>query len=198
MFKIESWIVVLVLILAFMLPFAALAQETTPEPTPVIVESPPPDPVTETPGDPPATTPETLLGQLYSVLKDFTYIAWAAAGVVVIVGLLKIVLSVAGVSLTGNAAILLTLVVQVLIWLAYSVANYFGQGETFQAWYLNVVDVFRSLLPLAGALFAGHVLYTKAQAAGVPVLGFKPAPKLKPATRPPAPIEPEGQDRLKP
>src|SRR5688500_11793959 len=67
-------------------------------PTPVIVEEPPPNPIPpDEPGELPVTTPETLLGQFYSLLKDGTYIAWAAAGTVIIVGLIKVLLSGAGV-----------------------------------------------------------------------------------------------------
>lgn len=167
---------------------AALAQDTptpdtatvslvTPTAEPVLVEPPPPDPVVEEPGDPPATTPENLLGQIFALLKDGTYIVWAAAGVVVIVGLLKILAGAAGWVITGNTAVFITLVVQVLIWLVYAIANYFGQGEAFKAWYLQIVDVLRSLLPLVGSIFAGHVLYTQSAKRSVPVLGYKPKPK---------------------
>lgn len=144
----------------------------TPSPTPVIVEAPPPDPVTEEPGDPPATTPENLLGQLFSLLKDATFMVWAAAGVIVIVGALKTIAGAVGIAISGNSAILLTLVVQVLIWLGYTVANYVGQGESFKAFYLQIVDVIRSLLPLFGAIFLGHVGYQAAAKRNVPILGY--------------------------
>lgn len=147
-------------------------------PTPVIVEPPPPNPIPDDPTEPPATTPETLLGQLYALLKDGTYIAWAAAGTVVIVGALKLVASALGIAIYDRAAIFLTLVVQTVIWILYAMANYFGQGDTFKAFYLQVVDVVRALLPLAGSIFAGHIIYQKAAAASVPVLGF--TPPLKP------------------
>lgn len=179
-------------------PDAVLTE--TPAPTPVIVEPPPPDPVTEEPGDPPATTPENLLGQIFALLKDGTFIVWAAAGVVLIVGLLKVFLrSAFGVTLEGNAAILLTLVIQVVVWLAYSIANYLGQGEAFKTIYLQAADVLRSLLPLAGSIFAGHVLYTQAKERGVPVLGYKPKAKTKPsAPSAPLPTGGEGRDWTKP
>ena len=187
MFRIERWIVALIIALALMLPFAALAQDSTAvspteetlatvTPAPVIVEPPPPDPVVEEPGDTDATTPENLLGQLFSLLKDGTFIAWAATGVVLIVGLLKIALQAAGITLTGSSAIFVTLIVQVIVWLGYAFANYVGQGEAFKAWYLQIADVLRSLLPLAGSIFAGHVLYTQASKRGVPVLGYRPKP----------------------
>jgi len=144
----------------------------TPEPTSVIVEPPPPDPVVEEPGDPPATTPENLLGQLFQLLKDGTYMIWAAAGVIIIVGAIKTVAGAVGISIEGNGAIFLTLVVQVLIWLAYAVANYFNQGEAFQAWYLKIIDVIRSLLPLFGAIFLGHLGYRAAAKRNVPIAGY--------------------------
>lgn len=154
----------------------ALAEPTI-TPTPVIVQPPPPDPVTEEPGDPPATTPENLLGQLFSLLKDATFIVWAAAGVIVIVGAIKTVLGAIGIRIEGNLAVIITLIVQVLIWLGYTVANYVGQGETFKAFYLQVVDVIRSLLPLFGAIFLGHIGYQAAAARKIPVLGYKAPPK---------------------
>ena len=164
-------------------PFSVFAQDSTavfpteesfatPTPDPVIVEPPPPDPVVEEPGDPPATTPENLLGQLFQLLKDGTYMVWAAAGVIVIVGAIKTVLGAVGIAVEGNSAIFLTLVVQVLIWLAYAVANYFNQGEAFQAWYSKIIDVIRSLLPLFGAIFLGHLGYRAAAKRNVPIAGY--------------------------
>lgn len=185
-------ILTVLLVLSIALP--TLAQESTetptPEvtetlaptitPTPVIVEEPPPNPIPDDePADLPVTTPETLLGQFYSLLKDATFMAWAAAGVIVIVGLIKTVAGAAGVAIEGNTAVFLTLVVQVLIWLGYAVANYFQQGEAFRTWYLSLVDVARSLLPLFGAIFLGHVGFQAAHKRGVPVLGYSAPPKAK-------------------
>lgn len=174
------YLLVLVVIVGLLVVPVVSAQEATETPAPIVVEPPPPDPVTEEPGDPPATTPENLLGQLFALLKDGTYIAWAAAGVLVIVGLIKTVAGAAGIVIKDQWAILLTIVVQVLIWLFYATANYFGQGDAFKAWYLQIADVLRSLLPLAGAIFAGHVAYQQAAKRGVPVLGFRTKPKLTP------------------
>lgn len=191
MTRLSRWIVPVMIVVSMALPFGLLAQENptptadvtlapTVEPTPVIVEPPPPDPVEEEPGDPPATTPENLLGQLYALLKDGTYIVWAAAGVLVIVGVLKTAAGLVGIPIANGAAILLTLVVQVLVWLGYAAANYFGQGETFKATYLQIVDVLRALLPLAGSIFAGHIMYQAAQKRNVPVLGYKYVEKKPP------------------
>jgi len=199
MFKIENWIVVLVLILALLLPVAVLAQEATPEPTPVIVESPPPDEVTEEPGDPPATTPENLLGQLFALLKDGTYMVWAAAGVLIFTGLFKIGARMLGFVIEGNAAILLALVIQVLIWIGYSIANYLGQGEAFKTNYLVLADIARSLLPLAGSIALGHFGYQAFKAQGTPVLGYKPRAKTNPTPKPlELKREGEGADWTKP
>jgi hypothetical protein len=193
MFHIEKWILALVIILAMMLPFAALAQDTATEPAPteetvvtstvepIIVEPPPPDPVTEEPGDPPATSPENLLGQLFSLLKDSTYMVWAAAGVLVIVGLIKTLASTAGIVVEGSAAVIITLIVQVLIWLTYSIANAAGQGAAYQEWYNRVIDFVRALLPLAGAIYVANWGYHKAAAAKTPIVGFKAVKKDKAA-----------------
>lgn len=156
----------------------AHAQEQTPapEPTlpaPVVIVEPTPNPIPEDPTEPPVTQPETLLGQFYSILKDGTYILWAAAGVTVIVGALKFLASLVGLTIAGNTAILLTLTVQVIIWVLYAAANYFGQGDAFKALYLQVIDVIRSLLPLAGAIFTGHVMYQAAAKRNVPIIGFR-------------------------
>lgn len=153
-------------------PDTATVTLATPTTEPVIVEPPPPDPVVEEPGDPPATTPENLLGQIFQLLKDSTYMVWAAAGVIIIVGAIKTVAGAVGIAIEGNSAIFLTLVVQVLIWLAYAVANYFNQGEAFQAWYLKIIDVIRSLLPLFGAIFLGHLGYQAAAKRNVPIAGY--------------------------
>ncbi len=153
---------------------------TTPTPTPVVVVDEPPNPIpVDDPTEPPATTPETLLGQLFALLKDATYMVWAAAGVIVIVGALKTVLSALGVLIADNTAIVITLIVQVLIWLAYAAANYFNQGEVFKAWYLQIVDVIRSLLPLFGAIFLGHIGFQAAAKRKVPVLGYNVQIKAK-------------------
>lgn len=170
---------VLLISLSLIVPFGVMAQEETPSPEPtfaptpvVVVEQPPNEIPVDEPGELPVTTPETLLGQFYSLLKDATYITWAAAGTIVIVGLLKVLASGAGITISGNTAIFLTLLVQVLIWIGYAVANYLNQGEAFKTWYLALVDVARSLLPLAGAIFAGHVGFKAAQKRNVPILGY--------------------------
>lgn len=175
----------MLLSLALSLPLHAQESTETPSPevtatlvpsvtpTPVIVEPPPPNPIPDDPTEPPATTPETLLGQFYALLKDGTYMVWAAAGVLVIVGAIKSIFALFGVNIVNSAAALLALGVQVAIWLGYAVANYFGQGDTFKATYLQVIDVIRALLPLAGSIFVGHVFYKAAAERDVPVIGFK-------------------------
>lgn len=194
---VRSFVFLVVLLVIFSAGVIA-AQDVTPEPTPVIVEPPPPDPVVELPDDPPATTPENLLGQLFALLKDGTFIAWAAAGVLVIVGLIKTLAGAAGIAIQGNTAVFITIVVQVLIWLFYATANYFGHGVGFQTTYLQLVDVLRSLLPLAGAIFAGHVAYQQAAKRGVPILGYKYKPKVKPGIPVELATGGEGRDWSKP
>ncbi len=146
-------------------PTAEATEVVTPAPTDV-------PPIEEPPEDTPVTEPQTLLGQIYALLADGTYILWAAAGVVIIVGLIKVVANAIGIKIEGQGAVLLTLVIQVLVWLGYAIANYFGQGETFQKNYLILVDIGRSLLPLAGSIFAGQVFYKAAAKRDTPVLGF--------------------------
>lgn len=194
MFK--KWIVIFALACLLGLPVLAMAQDSTAvfptaesfetatalaeptiTPTPVVVVDEPPNPIpVDDPTEPPATTPETLLGQLYSLLKDGTFMLWAAAGVIVIVGAFKTFLGAFGVRIEGNTAVVVTLIVQVLIWLGYATANYFNQGEAFKAWYLQIVDAIRSLLPLFGAIFVGHIGYQAAAKRNVPVIGYKAPP----------------------
>ncbi len=174
-----KFLLIVLVVLLVAVPMVTLAQESTPEPVPT--EAPPGDlnPVEPAPEETPVVTPETLLGQLYALLKDGTYIAWASAGVVVIVGLIKSVAGgLLGVNITGNGAVLLTLVFQVLIWVGYAAANYFGVGEVFQKNYLVLLDIGRSLLPLAGSIFGSHVLYKAAAKRSVPVLGYRAPEKL--------------------
>lgn len=189
-FKILSMILIVV---AMMLPFGLLlAQEVTdeptlivtdpaPEPTAVFTPEPteePPPPVEEPPEDTPVTEPQELLGLLFSLLKDATYIAWASAGVVVVVGLLKSIFQ-----FSGSVAVLVTLVVQVVVWIGYAIANYFGAGETFQKGYLIAVDIGRSLLPLAGSIFMGQVIYKASAKRDVPILGYRVRDEPKKAYR---------------
>ncbi len=181
----------IVMILSFTFtPIVMLAQDVTEEPTlevstptpevtavPTLPPTEEPPPVEPPPEETPVTTPEELLGQLFSLLKDAVYIAWASAGVVVIVGLLKSVFK-----FSGQAAVFVTLAVEVLIWLGYAIANYFGAGEAFQRGYLIGVDIARSLLPLFGTLFGAQVLYKAAAKRQVPVAGYRvPEPLFKAA-----------------
>jgi hypothetical protein len=182
----------ILLILSMTLPFGMLlAQESTeeptltvtdpaPEPTVIVITPDPvetPPPVEEPPEETPVTEPQELLGLIFSLLKDSTFIVWAAAGVVIFVSLLKMLAQAVGITITGNNAIFLTIVVQVIVWIGYAIANFFSQGEAFKQGYLIVVDIARSLFPLFGSIFAGHVLYTQALKRGVPVLGYKPQAK---------------------
>lgn len=182
--ELSTFLVVSAMLLVFGFAMANLsyAQDVTdeptlvvtdpaPEPTAVFTPEPteePPPPVEEPPEDTPVTEPQELLGLLFSLLKDATYIAWASAGVVVVVGLLKSVFQ-----FSGSAAVLVTLVVQVVVWIGYAIANYFGAGETFQKGYLIAVDIGRSLLPLAGSIFMGQVIYKASAKRSVPIMGYR-------------------------
>lgn len=172
-------------------PTVLLAQESTDEPTLVATE-PAPEvtvvptlPPTETPPpvDPPEELPPTppadVLSRLLALLDNATYIVWAAAGVVIITGAIKTLFYFANVRIEGVAAALLALAVQVIIWILYSAANAVGMGETFRTQYELIVELIRSLLPLVGSIFGGHVLYQAAAARRVPVLGFYPPSQLK-------------------
>lgn len=176
--RILAFLLLAVLLLTAVPAFAQEITETpTPEATEVVIVVTDVPPIEEPPEETPVTEPQTLLGQIYALLADGTYILWAAAGVVIIVGLIKVVANAIGIRIEGQGAVLLTLVIQVLVWLGYAIANYFGQGDTFQKNYLVLVDIGRSLLPLAGSIFAGQVFYKAAAKRDTPVLGFSVPPK---------------------
>lgn len=143
--------------------------EVTAEPTPI--PTPDPNPL---PDEPPVVTPGDILERLFDVLKG-TYIAWAAAGTLVIVALIKMVaFRLLGVSINGTAAGIWAIAVQVVIWILYNVAQYFGMAEQFQNGFLAVVEVLKSLLPFVGGLFLTHGGYKAAHKYDVPLVGYKP------------------------
>lgn len=183
---------IVAVMLGALLPALVLAQEATetptaeattpaPELTPVVEPTAvtTPEPPVEPPEELPPTPPEDVLSRLLALLNDASYIVWAAAGVVIITGAIKTVAGLAGFRIEGAGAALLALFIQVAVWLAYTVANSFGAGEAFRTQYNNVVDVIRSLLPLVGSIFGGHVLYQAAAKRNVPILGYHAPPKLK-------------------
>jgi hypothetical protein len=194
-------LLIVALLVAVAFPMLALAQDVTqepsptvevvltatPSPTPVIVEPPPPNPIPDDPNDPPITTPETLLGQIFALLKDGTFIVWAAAGVVLFVGLIKTVAGSFGFEISGTGAVVLTVIVQVIVWLGYAIANYLNAGDAFQRGYLIVVDIARSLLPLFGAIFAGRLFYVQAVKHNVPIAGYRFVPKAQMKSEKPYP-----------
>ncbi len=186
---------IVIIAIVSIVPAAMHAQESTEEPTLVATDPAPevtaiptlppveePPPVEPPPEETPVTTPSELLGQLFSLLKDGVYIVWASAGVVVIVGLLKSIFH-----FSGATATYVTLAVEVLIWIGYAIANFYGAGESFRAGYLILVDIARSLLPLFGTLFGAHVLYKAAAKRSVPIAGYRVPEKIyKSALTPPS------------
>jgi hypothetical protein len=188
-----------IILVSFMLTFGfvASAQDETPAPEPTAEVTPdftptpaPPVEPPDDPGDPvdeePVTPPVDLLQKLVNLLSDATYIVWAAAGVVILTGLIKVVAAQVGINITGAGAAFLALAIQVLIWLGYSIATYFSQGESFKSLYLTIIDIVRAMLPLFGAVGLGHEFYQLAHRRGWPVLGFKAPHPAKVNKYPPA------------
>ncbi len=153
-------------------PTAVATLSSTLVPTPEVTPEPLPDGEPIPDGEPPVTSPSSFLDQLYSLLNDGTYMAWAAAATVIVVGFFKTLLGAAGISVTGSTAVLFALFIQVVIWVGYAIANYLGQGETFRTGYLTLADIARSLLPLFGAVGLGHEAYQFAHRRNWPVLGY--------------------------
>lgn len=112
-----------------------------------------------------------ILDNLYRLLADGTSIPFLAAGVVVITNLFKLVFARLGVKAN---AVIVALVVQVLVWVAYTAATRFGQGETFQMYWDQIIPILQAFIPLIGSLALGHRWYEQAKAAGNPILGYQP------------------------
>ena len=185
--KCQHLILILMLVLAFTVGFAVTAHAQAPEPT-VEATTPAPD-VTPTaevtpeptvelppeplPDEPPVTTPGDILERLFVVLQG-TYIAWAAAGVIIVTNLVKMIAAKLPVPFKfifeGRSAVLLTTVIQVLIWLGYNVARYFGIADQFQGGYLAIIDVLKALLPLLLTFGVAHEVYSLAVRRGWPAL----------------------------
>lgn len=156
-------------------PDATPTAETTPEPLPTPPPLPDPTPL---PDEPPIATPGDILERLFAVLQG-TYIGWAAAGTLVIVGLIKALLARFGIVAEGQGAAILAVTVQVLIWLLYNIAVFFGAAEQFRTGYLAVIEVLKSLLPFVLGLFVTNGAYQLARKQAVPLVGYRPARKPK-------------------
>ena len=151
------------------------ATEVVITPVPTVEPEPEPGPVDPPPQPAPAIPPETLFERLILLLTDLTYMPSTAAGVIILVGLVKVIA--AGVfkyNITGVAAAAWALFFQVLAWIAYTVAVRLGQGENFLTGFLSITNAIQALLPLFGALVLGHIGYEYSNRHAVPVAGFKP------------------------
>jgi len=109
-----------------------------------------------------------FLEQLMQLLADTSYIAFAAPLVVIVVALLKRVPQLANVDAAG-----MSLGVQVVVWLAYLVADHLGGGAQFQAWTEAGASIAQILLPLLMSEFASKGIYSLAKQTGVAVIGYE-------------------------
>jgi len=155
------------------LPFAALAQDATAEPTAPADEPPIENPLPPVEED--LTEEATFLETILRLVSDVTYIPSAAAGVIVFTSAISLVLfKVFGFALSGASRMLLALAIQVVVWVAYVLLTRAGLQTQFNQWYETVVTFVQAILPLFGAVAFGHVGYEKMKEWGVPVLGYKP------------------------
>lgn len=193
--KLFPIVLILLVMLLATVPALMLAQESTDEPsptaeftlvptdpaevTPVVTPEPTELPPVDPPEELPPTPPADVLSRLLALLDNATYIIWAAAGVVIITGAIKTIAGLFGFRIEGVGAALLALTVQVIIWIVYSIANSLGAGEAFRTQYEIVIEVIRSLLPLVGSIFGGHVLYQAAAKRNVPILGYHAPDRAK-------------------
>ena len=106
-----------------------------------------------------------FLQNLLRLLTDVTFIPFAAAGVIVITNILKMI------RVPVNPT-LLALLVQVVVWVAYTIARQHGVELRFQEFWDALINVIQAVLPLVGSIAAAHVGYESAKSAGVPLLGY--------------------------
>lgn len=112
-----------------------------------------------------------FLQNLLRLLSDVTFIPFAAAGVIVITNILKML------RIPVNPT-LLALAVQAVVWVAYTFARHYGVELRFEQFWDALITIVQAVLPLVGSIAAAHVGYERAKAAGVPLLGYS-GKKLK-------------------
>lgn len=154
------------LFMLFTLAVPALAQDSAPV-APVVAGSEIPSEWTG------------FLASLAGLLNEFTYLATFAPGVVVIVSALKAAAALFKKEVNGTRAVLLSLAIQVIVWIIYQVSVKGGFDLQFQQWYDVAVNVIQALLPLAVIIGSSHFVYTRTRS--VPVLGYG---GYRPATSP--------------
>mgnify|MGYP000932359111 CR=1 FL=1 len=112
------------------------------------------------------------LENIIRILFDVTYVPFLAAGVIVLTNLFKFVFDHAKVTI--NPA-LVALLVQVAVWVVYTIAVKQGFETQFADVWTALIGIIEAVLPLVLTLAAGHWGYEKAKAAGNPLLGYHKA-----------------------
>ena len=111
-----------------------------------------------------------FLAGLAGLLNEVTYLAPLAPGVVVIVSALKAIAAIFKKEVNGTRAVLLSLAIQVIVWIVYQFSVKGGFDLQFQQWYDVAINVIQALFPLAVIVGSSHYVYTKTRS--VPVLGY--------------------------
>lgn len=120
-------------------------------------------------------TPVEFFDMLIRGILDVTYIPWAAAGVLVVVAVVKLVLTKANIQFNP---VLLTIAVQVVVWVLFQVfKNQLGLEVEFQKWYMAFITILQALMGLVGSTALSHKWYEDARNAKNPILGYRGAPK---------------------
>jgi hypothetical protein len=133
---------------------------------------------TPDPGDEPLPLPadtvsafDNFLNNVFRFLASVSYMPFAAAGVVILTGVFKMVMVKLPKSLQINP-VLIALTLQVIVWAAYTLAQRFGYGDQFKTGWDALINVIKALLPLAGSIGLAHEGYELAKRRNWPVVGY--------------------------
>ncbi len=105
-----------------------------------------------------------FLEQLMRMIIDLTAVPFLVPLIVLVVSLLKRAPALS--SVPANA---LHLVIQVITWALYAVAQHYGKGGEFESWITALIP----LLQLVVSYLGGAWLYNQAKQANMPLWGYQ-------------------------
>lgn len=117
----------------------------------------------------PPVVETTFIENLIRLISDATFVPFLASGVIVLTSVVRWLLDRAGVDLSPA---LVALIVQVVVWAAYTLARSQGIETQFTSIWEAIIRIVEALWPLVGSLAISHWGYEKARAAGNPFLGY--------------------------
>jgi len=127
-----------VLVTMLVAPGLAAAQDdtSTPETTPILDEAFAPAPVPEL---------ETAFERIVGLINDISFLPWASALVLLLTQLVKRFV-------TSVRPVVIAMAIQVVIWIAYAVANHFGYGQNIQLSVEALTKIIEAILTIAPAM----------------------------------------------